>query len=105
MGLTEIMTEQDWLDKVKMAQGKVLVEFFAQWCGFCKREQPILEAEAATLEAAGTKVYQVDIDRFPELATEFGVNGTPTFVLFDNGQPVGEQVGLMEAPQLVAFAA
>lgn len=84
----------------KTATGKVLVEFFATWCPHCKRQQPITD-EAANELRGNTAVYQVDVDKNPELAQEYAPDGFPTYVLFKNGQPVAEHVGECPLPALL----
>ena len=76
----------------KTAAGKVLVEFFATWCPHCKRQQPITDEAAEELRGK-VVVYQVDVDKNPELANEYAPEGFPTYVLFDNGQPAATHAG------------
>ena len=79
---------QDVLD----VDGPVLVEFFATWCGSCRRFAPTLEALAR--EYAGrVRVVQVDAEENPELVGRYGVTSTPTLVLFAGGEPRGTLVG------------
>jgi thioredoxin len=74
------------------AGGPVLVEFFATWCGSCRRFAPTLEKVA--VEYAGrVPVVQVDADENPESVRRYGVSSTPTLVLFSNGEPAGTLVG------------
>jgi thioredoxin len=74
------------------AGGPVLVEFFATWCGSCRRFAPTLEKVAG--EYAGqVPVVKVNADENPELVRRFGVSSTPTLVLFSNGEPAGTLVG------------
>jgi thioredoxin 1 len=62
-----------------------LVEFYTEWCGTCKRMEPVLETIAVDTDAT---VLTVDIESNLETAIEFGAQSTPTFVLFVDGQPV-----------------
>ena len=62
---------------------KVMVEFFATWCPHCQRMQPIVDELADELTVP---VYQVDVDKNPDLAAEYAPQGFPTFILFENGQ-------------------
>lgn len=78
----------------------VLVDFFAEWCGPCKMMQPILEDTSKQL-AGKVKILKVDVDRNPLAATKFQVRGVPTLLLFQKGQVVWRQSGVVPAQQLV----
>lgn len=85
---SDAMFDQDVLG----ADGPVLVEFFATWCGSCRRFAPTLEAVA--VEYAGrVPVVQVNADENPELVRRYRVSSTPTLVLFSSGERVGTLVG------------
>lgn len=101
--ITQIESEQDWLDQVKTTSGKVLVEFFATWCPHCKDEEPIIEGLRVDLNQHGVKVYKVDIDQQPGITAEMEVEGTPTFILFEDGLPVAKQAGEMSGQQIFTF--
>jgi thioredoxin len=78
------------------AGGPVLVEFFATWCGSCRRFAPTLEQVAG--EYAGrVPVVKVNADENPELVGRYGVSSTPTLVLFSCGEPAGTLVGAQSA--------
>jgi thioredoxin 1 len=78
----------------------VLVDFFAEWCGPCKMMQPILEDTSKQL-GAKVKILKVDVDRNPLAASKFQVRGVPTLLLFQKGQVVWRQSGVVPAQQLV----
>lgn len=79
------VSEGDSLDELLETHSVVLVEFYAEWCGTCKRMQSHLESIAADTEAT---VLTVDIESNLEAAIEFGAQSTPTFVLFVDGRPI-----------------
>lgn len=82
--------------EVGAAGGPVLVEFFAPWCGNCRRFAPTLEKVAA--EYAGrVPVLKVNVDENPELVRRYKVSSTPTLVLLDGGNPIGTLVGAQPA--------
>lgn len=81
-----------------VADGVVLVDFFAEWCGPCKMLEPVLESVAA--EAPGA-VAKVDVDVHQELARQHGVQGVPTVVVYADGEPVEQLVGVRGADQYV----
>ncbi|MCG1004855.1 MULTISPECIES: co-chaperone YbbN [Halobacterium] len=70
--------------------GVTLVEFYTEWCGTCKRMEPVLETLAEDTDAT---VLTIDIESNLETAIEFGAQSTPTFVLFADGQPVKQLRG------------
>lgn len=78
----------------------VLVDFFATWCGPCQMMQPILEDTSRQL-GDKIKIIKVDVDRNPMAASKFQVRGVPTLILFQNGQVIWRQSGVVPAHQLV----
>ena len=77
--------------------GVVLVDFYADWCGPCNMLEPIVESVAANTDAA---VAKVDIDQHQGLATQYGVRGVPTLVLFADGEQVEQIVGVQGEEKL-----
>jgi thioredoxin 1 len=82
-------------------QGVVLVDFFATWCGPCRHQGPIVEKVAEQLKGRAV-VGKLDVDLAPETARKFGINGIPALIVFQNGEPVKQFVGVTEADELVA---
>ncbi len=78
----------------------VLVEFFATWCGHCKRMEPVVQQISELLDGT-VNIYQIDIDKNDELAADEGVTGTPTFIIYKNGKPVWKESGEMEGQYLL----
>jgi thioredoxin 1 len=77
----------------------ILVDFTASWCGPCKMMAPILQQVKNDLGDRIT-IVKVDIDRNPEAANEFGIQGVPTLLLFRKGNLLWRQSGMMPAEQL-----
>ena len=71
--------------------GIMVLDCFATWCGPCKAIAP----HVVTLSGQypGVRFYKVDVDEVPDLAQELGVRAMPTFLIFKNGEKVGEVVG------------
>jgi thioredoxin len=78
----------------------VLVDFYATWCGPCQMMSPILEQVGSDLRDR-VQVVKIDSDKYPRLASQYGIEALPTLVLFKNGQPVDKIEGVMQASQLV----
>jgi thioredoxin 1 len=84
------------------AEGKVLVDFFATWCGPCKMLSPLVEKLAK--EHNEIKVIKVDVDESEEIAAEYTVYSIPTLIYFENGKPVRQSVGYIGEEPLKRFA-
>ena len=78
----------------------VLVDFFATWCGPCKTMSPILQQVKHSLGDAVT-IIKVDVDKNPEAASAYGIQGVPTLILFKNGKVLWRQSGVVQANMLI----
>lgn len=81
-----------------IASGKVIVDFWATWCGPCKMQAPILEQFAQS--HPDVSVCKVDVDDEPQLAARYGIMSIPTLLYFHNGQLVNKTVGVQTLPQI-----
>ena len=90
--MSAIVSSSDFQSKVLDADKPVLVDFFATWCGPCKRVAPVLD-EVATEVAGKAEVYKLDIDQSQDIAAKYRVNSVPTMILFKGGQPVKKIIG------------
>jgi thioredoxin 1 len=85
-----------------ISEGLTLVDFWAEWCGPCRMLAPVLERVAAEADF-GAKIGKVNVDENPQLASQFNIRGIPTMILFKNGQPVDQIVGLTDENSIKAL--
>ena len=82
-------------------EGKVLVDFFATWCGPCKMLSPVLEELAE--KNPDLLVLKIDVDEVGALAARFGIQAIPTLILFKDGAQVDKRLGYQNMNQLLDF--
>lgn len=96
-----VITKENFDSEVVKADGTVLVDFWATWCGPCRMLSPIVDAVAS--EHPEVKVGKINVDEQPELAQQFGIMSIPTLILFKDGAPVRQTVGVQPKSKLEDF--
>lgn len=86
-----VMTDDNFPEAI--AQGVVLVDFWATWCGPCKAQAPAISALADASQGK-YKVGKVDVDECPATANRYGIRSIPTIIIFVDGKEVERLVGL-----------
>ncbi|VAW00276.1 Thioredoxin [hydrothermal vent metagenome] len=99
---TKAITDESFEADVLNADGPVLVDFWAEWCGPCKMIGPALEEISDELGEKVT-IAKLNIDDSPDAPTKYGVRGIPTMILFNNGEKVNEKVGAAPKSQLKSW--
>lgn len=99
---TKAITDESFEQDVLRADGPVLVDFWAEWCGPCKMIGPALEEISDELGEKVT-IAKLNIDDSPDAPGKYGVRGIPTMILFNNGAPVETKVGAAPKSQLKSW--
>ena len=86
------VTEAEFEEKVLKSDVPVLVDFWAEWCGPCKAIGPSVE-QLATEYAGKAKVFKLDVDSDPMIASHYGVMSIPALLVFKGGKVVDQMVG------------
>lgn len=96
------ITDESFEQDVLKADGPVLVDFWAEWCGPCEMIGPALEEISDELGEQVT-IAKLNIDDSPDAPGKYGVRGIPTMILFNNGEPVETKVGAAPKSQLKSW--
>lgn len=96
----EQIKQEEFQAKVLDSGKPVLVDFYATWCGPCKRLSPIVEQLSNSELKETYDFVKVDVDQAPQLSSQFGIMSVPTLMIFKDGEIVYKQPGLQSADAL-----
>ena len=98
----QTITDSNFDEAVLKAETPVLIDFWAEWCGPCRRLAPTVEALAADFDGR-VVVGKLNVDDNPGTAGRFSIRGIPTLLLFKGGEVVETVVGLADKDQLTTL--
>jgi thioredoxin 1 len=96
-----IITDATFQKEVLESPVPVLVDFWAPWCGPCKILGPIVEELAHVYEGKPVTIAKVNVDENPEIASKYQILSIPTMLIFKDGQPIDQMVGVQPRDVLV----
>ena len=95
------LTQDSYEQEVMKAEGTVLVDFYADWCGPCKMQGPIVDQLSE--ERTDVKFCKLNVDDAAPIAMELGISSIPTIMVVKNGEVTFKEAGLMQKAQLEAL--
>ena len=95
------VNEQNFEQEVLNSEVPVVVDFWAKWCGPCRKLGPVLDEVNETLSGKA-KIVKVDADENRELLTRYAVSGLPTLLIFKNSEPVERMVGIIPKTTIIS---
>jgi thioredoxin 1 len=98
----QAVTDDNFENTVLQANGPVLIDFWAEWCGPCKMLAPLLE-EVAGEYGDKIKIVKMNVDANEQVPAKYGIRGIPTLIIFKNGEAADTKVGALSKEQLTEF--
>jgi len=100
---TKEVTDASWTSDVLQAEGPVLVDFWAEWCGPCRKVAPVLDEIAESELGQKVQIVKLNIDENPNTARDYGIMSIPTLTVFKGGEPVQSVLGVQPKGKIVAM--
>ena len=94
------LNEKNFEEEVLKSEKKVLIDFWASWCGPCRMMSPVVDEIAGEMKDS-VKVCKINIDEEQNLAVKYNVMSIPTFVVLKNGKEVGRTVGVQDKQEII----
>lgn len=101
--MTQVVTDATF--EKETAEGLVLIDFWATWCGPCLMQVPILEQLSEEVSEDELKIVKIDVDENPETAQKFGIMSIPTLLFKKDGEVVKQVAGVHTKDQIKAIVA
>ena len=98
--MVNVFNEDNFENEVLKSTGKVLVDFYADWCGPCKIMSPVIDKISEEVE--NVKVGKVNVDEAGEIAQKYNIMSIPTIIIFKDGNPVRSFVGVTSKEEILA---
>lgn len=95
------INKDEFTREVLESDKKVLVDFYAEWCGPCKMMAPVLEKISE--DNNSVIIVKINVDESPELAEKYNVMSIPAFFLFEKGNVINKTVGAMSEKEMMDF--
>lgn len=90
--------EKNFLEEVE--NKKILVDFYANWCGPCKMMNEVFESVEDNIDI---DILKIDVDKFPDIARQYNVMSIPTLYLMDNKKIIKNHIGYLNPTELIEF--
>lgn len=95
------VNKENFDEEVLGFEGRVLVDFWAEWCGPCMMLSPLVDEVSDELD--DVKFCKVNCDEARDLALEYGIMTIPNLLLFENGELINQSIGYIEKQDIIDF--